>query len=36
MYWDSLTAAGAYVSIVLSISVIYLCRKQGLRASTRR
>jgi len=29
MYWDSLTATGVYVSILVSICVVYLCRKRG-------
>ena len=29
MYWDSLTATGAYVSILVSICVVYLCQRQG-------
>ena len=29
MYWDSLTATGAYVSFLVSACVIYLCQRQG-------
>ena len=36
MYWDSLTATGAYVSILVSVCVVYLCRKQGVCEPNRR
>jgi hypothetical protein len=29
MYWDSLTATGAYVSVLVSVCVVYLCQRQG-------
>ena len=27
MYWDSLTATGTYVSILVSAFIVYLCQK---------